>query len=257
MNENYPFYNTSMWILQRDPKRLRVYERDNRIGDTRETSMVDVASSQYWTLDQLKDYAKKNKHAFFQSEYIHAMGTGVANLAEYFALFKTCPQLQGGFIWDFIDQTILTGDPATGQFYYGYGSDWGTPLNDGDFCGNGLVNADRTPSAELEEVKKVQQDVSFTYDSQKRRLTMTNEFLATDLNAFAVELNFYQNGTLFHTTALSEAEKALPPGMSKTIDVALPDYDSDAEVILEIDVKYSQDQSWAKLMVENRAISWR
>lgn len=245
MNENYPFYNTSMWILQRDPKRLRVYERDNRIGDTRETSMVDVASSQYWTLDQLKDYAKKNKHAFFQSEYIHAMGTGVANLAEYFALFKTCPQLQGGFIWDFIDQTILTGDPATGQFYYGYGSDWGTPLNDGDFCGNGLVNADRTPSAELEEVKKVQQDVSFTYDSQKRRLTMTNEFLATDLNAFAVELNFYQNGTLFHTTALSEAEKALPPGMSKTIDVALPDYDSDAEVILEIDVKYSQDQSWA------------
>lgn len=245
MNENYPFYNTSMWILQRDPRRLRVYERDNRIGDTRETSMVDVASSQYWTLDQLKDYAKKNKHAFFQSEYIHAMGNGVANLAEYFALFKTYPQLQGGFIWDFIDQTILTGDPATGQLYYGYGSDWGTPLNDGDFCGNGLVNADRTPSAELEEVKKVQQDVSFTYDSQKRRLTMTNEFLATDLNAFAVELNFYQNGTLFHTAALSEAEKALPPGAAKTIDVALPDYDSDAEVILEIDVKYSQDQSWA------------
>ena len=245
MNENYPFYNTSMWILQRDPKRLRVYERDNRIGDTRETSMVDVASSQYWTLDQLKDYAKKNKHAFFQSEYIHAMGNGVANLAEYFALFKTYPQLQGGFIWDFIDQTILTGDPATGQLYYGYGSDWGTPLNDGDFCGNGLVNADRTPSAELEEVKKVQQDVSFTYDSQKRRLTMTNEFLATDLNAFAVELNFYQNGTLFHTTTLSEAEKALPPGAAKTIDVALPDSDSDAEVILEIDVKYGQDQSWA------------
>lgn len=245
MNENYPFYNTSMWILQRDPKRLRVYERDNRIGDTRETSMVDVASSQYWTLDQLKNYAKKNKHAFFQSEYIHAMGNGVANLAEYFALFKTYPQLQGGFIWDFIDQTILTGDPATGQLYYGYGSDWGTPLNDGDFCGNGLVNADRTPSAELEEVKKVQQDVSFTYDSQKRRLTMTNEFLATDLNAFAVELNFYQNGTLFHTAALSEAEKALPPGAAKTIDVALPDYDSDAEVILEIDVKYSQNQSWA------------
>ena len=54
INENYPFYNTSMWILQRDPRRLRVYERDNRIGDTRETSMVDVASSQYWTLDQLK-----------------------------------------------------------------------------------------------------------------------------------------------------------------------------------------------------------
>ena len=173
------------------------------------------------------------------------MGNGVANLAEYFALFKTYPQLQGGFIWDFIDQTILTGDPATGQLYYGYGSDWGTPLNDGDFCGNGLVNADRTPSAELEEVKKVQQDVSFTYDSQKRRLTMTNEFLATDLNAFAVELNFYQNGTLFHTAALSEAEKALPPGAVKTIDVALPDYDSDVEVILEIDVKYSQDQSWA------------
>lgn len=245
MNENYPFYNTSMWILQRDPKRLRVYERDNRIGDTRETSMVDVISSQYWTLDQLKDYAKKNKHAFFQSEYIHAMGNGVANLAEYFALFKTYPQLQGGFIWDFIDQTILTSDPATGQFYYGYGSDWGTPLNDGDFCGNGLVNADRTPSAELEEVKKVQQDVSFNYDSKKRQLTLTNEFLATNLNAFAVELNFYQNGTLFHTAALSEAEKALPPGMTKTIDITLPDSDSNADVILEIDVKYSQDQSWA------------
>ena len=57
-------------------------------------------------------------------------------------------------------------------------------------------------------MRKVQQDVSFTYDSQKRRLTMTNEFLATDLNAFAVELNFYQNGALFHTTTLSEAKRS-------------------------------------------------
>ena len=245
MNENYPFYNTSMWILQRDPSRLRVYERDNRIGQTRETSMVDVASSQYWTLDQLKDYARKNKNAFFQSEYIHAMGNGVANLEEYFEVFRTYPHLQGGFIWDFIDQTILTGDPATGQFFYGYGSDWQTPLNDGDFCGNGLVNADRTPSAELQEVKKVQQDVRFLYEASTSQLTLINDFLATNLDEFVAELNFYQNGQLFHQVLLSDAEKKIAPADSKTLKVELPKWDENAEIVLEVLVKYQQDQLWA------------
>ena len=59
LDENYGMYNNSLWILAKDPSRLRMYERDNRYGDTRETSMVDIASSQYYSIEQMIDANKQ------------------------------------------------------------------------------------------------------------------------------------------------------------------------------------------------------
>ncbi len=239
MNSDYPFYNSSMWILQRDPSRLRVYERDNRIGEDRQSSMVDVVSTQYWSLDRLTDYARSQSAPLFQSEYAHAMGNGVGNLQEYADVFRQFPQLQGGFLWDFIDQTILT---TTGETtYYGYGGDWGETLHDGDFCGNGLVNADRTPSAEMAEVKKVFQDIRFDY--QHDQITVFNDFLNTSLNEFDLEVQLLQNGQPFYTAMLPGPD--IPPQSSAALPLSLPQYEQEGEIILQIRALYRNDQNWA------------
>lgn len=111
MDDNYCFYNATRWILKRDPSRLRKYERDNRYtkGD-REHSMVDIYSSQYWSVDSVRGHVANtgNKSPYIQSEYAHAMGNGLGNFKEYWEIFREYPNAQGGFIWDWIDQAMRT-----------------------------------------------------------------------------------------------------------------------------------------------------
>ena len=111
MDENYCFYNSTQWILERDPSRIRKYERDNRYtkGD-RTKSMVDIYSSQYWGVDSVKSQVTNtgNKLPYIQSEYAHAMGNALGNFKEYWDIFRNYPNAQGGFIWDWIDQSVST-----------------------------------------------------------------------------------------------------------------------------------------------------
>ncbi|MBS5399931.1 MAG: NPCBM/NEW2 domain-containing protein [Lachnospiraceae bacterium] len=120
MNENYPLYVDSLWILERDPSRLRKYERDNRYTKgSREDSMVDIYSSQYWSVSSVESHVANtaNKAPYIQSEYSHAMGNGVGNFKEYWDIFRTYENAQGGFIWDWIDQSIATPIRNTTVYY--------------------------------------------------------------------------------------------------------------------------------------------
>ena len=85
----------------------------------------------------------------------------------------------------------------------------------------------------------------FLYEASTSQLTLINDFLATNLDEFVAELNFYQNGQLFHQVLLSDAEKKIAPADSKTLKVELPKWDENAEIVLEVLVKYQQDQLWA------------
>ncbi|SEN12815.1 glycoside hydrolase family 2 TIM barrel-domain containing protein, partial [Hydrogenoanaerobacterium saccharovorans] len=119
MNDNYCFFVSTQWILGRDPSRIRKYERDNRytqgtvdesatiIGD-RAHSMVDVYSSQYWGVDGVEGHVKNtsNKAPYIQSEYAHSMGNALGNFKEYWDVFRSYPNAQGGFIWDWMDQSV-------------------------------------------------------------------------------------------------------------------------------------------------------
>lgn len=103
------FYNSSKWILERDPSRLRKYERDNRYTKgQRENSIVDIYSSQYWGVSSVEGHVTNtnNKAPYIQSEYAHAMGNGLGNFKEYWDVFRTYENAQGGFIWDWMDQSI-------------------------------------------------------------------------------------------------------------------------------------------------------
>ncbi|MBQ2508782.1 MAG: hypothetical protein II532_03330 [Bacteroidales bacterium] len=136
----------------KDPYRPVVYERAEQDWNT------DIVAVMYASPDYIADYARKpQKRPFILAEYAHAMGNSVGGLSDYWDTIDKYPQLQGGFIWDWIDQSFPRYD-SLGRFYYAVGGDLGSLPGIGDddaFCANGLVTSLRQPHAHMEEVKAV------------------------------------------------------------------------------------------------------
>jgi beta-galactosidase len=108
-------------------------------------------------------YAQGNPDKpLIQCEYAHAMGNSVGNLQDYWDVIEKYDALQGGFIWDWVDQGLLTKN-ENGEEFWAYGGDFGPEdvPSDGNFCLNGLVNPDRGVKPHLLEVKKVYQHIGF------------------------------------------------------------------------------------------------
>ena len=113
----------------------------------------------YWRYWDLEEYAQNhNDRPFVLIEYSHSMGNSTGNLQEYWDVIEKYDVLQGGFIWDYVDQGLVKYDKFK-QKYWAYGGDYGpdTIPSDRNFCNNGLVNPDRSPHPALAEVKKVYQ----------------------------------------------------------------------------------------------------
>ena len=159
------------WTQRRDPGRGVHYEGD------REGRYVDVYSLMYTShaeVEAIGRYeepalpdpaldARRRRLPFILCEYGHAMGVGPGGLREYQELFRAYPRCQGGFIWEWIDHGIAARTPQ-GEPYYAYGGDFGEPLHDGNFCADGLLFPDRTPSPGLLELKKVLEPLAITFD---------------------------------------------------------------------------------------------
>ena len=456
MNENYCFNNSTKWILERDPSRLRKYERDNRYTKgERENSMVDIYSSQYWGVSSVEGHVTNtnNKAPYIQSEYAHAMGNALGNFKEYWDVFRTYENAQGGFIWDWMDQSILTkvvnktdyylknddgsksevkgtfvdgqkdraldgyaivpgkaanskavtlgawvkyngangsdqaiiskgdsgynlkiiraddkieffvdgwgagtltvpfpedkigkwtylaGTYENGKYtlyadgekigertiskgatvdskeltigigedpeyrgrqfnglidgvrvlnvanpnpdyqpkdsevvytmdftddqiiaeatnyleeseYFGYGGDWGEKVTDHDFCCNGLMNADRTPSPELYEVKKVHQEVSFYDDGEAKngKVRIVNEFYNTNLNNYDITWKLLKDNEIVKDGVLSEEDKNIEAGQEKVVELKdFPEIQAveGSDYILELSTTLKEDQTWS------------
>jgi beta-galactosidase len=124
---------------------------------------TDVVCPMYPTVDHIMAYAQDptNTRPLIICEYAHSMGNSTGNLHEYWQAIETHHGLQGGFIWDWVDQGILIVD-ENGQEYWAYGGDFGDEINDLNFCINGLIWPDRTPHPAMFEYKKILQPVSIT-----------------------------------------------------------------------------------------------
>ena len=122
---------------------------------------TDVISPMYPAIDYLRKWSSETHdwRPLICCEYSHAMGNSNGNLREYFEAFETLPGLQGGFIWDWVDQGLLCLDDQNRQ-YWGYGGDYGDTPNDKNFCINGLIWPDRTPHPAMNEFKKLAQPVA-------------------------------------------------------------------------------------------------
>jgi len=150
------FEATSAWIHRRDPSRPVMYERAGQ------RPHVDLVTPMYSRIPDLLDYVRTwRDRPLILCEYAHAMGNSVGNLQDYWDVIDAEPQLQGGFIWDWVDQG-LAARTRDGEPYWAYGGDYGprgTP-SDGNFLFNGLVGPDRTPHPHYFEVRKVYQPVA-------------------------------------------------------------------------------------------------
>ena len=144
------------WIKAFDPSRPVQYEQASYHKDYN----TDIVCPMYWSYEQCEKYLAENpQKPLIQCEYAHAMGNSMGGFREYWELIRREPKYQGGFIWDFVDQSLHK-KGRNGVTVYGYGGDWNPyDPSDQNFCDNGLIGPDRIPNPHMEEVRYYYQSV--------------------------------------------------------------------------------------------------
>ncbi len=189
----YNFYQTYLWLKEREAggmNRPVNYERALWEWNT------DMYVPQYPSAAWLEEIGKEGSdRPVAPSEYSHAMGNSNGNLAAQWKAINAYPNLQGGYIWDWVDQGLSATD-EDGRPYWAYGGDYGvdTP-SDGNFLCNGLVAPDRSPHPALAEVKYALQDVGFeAADAANGKFVVKNRFYFTNLKKYRVSYAVKANG---------------------------------------------------------------
>ncbi len=185
------FVNGYKMMKELDPTRLVSFEQANTETHT------DIVAPMYMTIDKIKNYvnAPDTYRPLILCEYSHAMGNSMGNFADYWDLFYKHDMLQGGFIWDWVDQGLETS--RDGKRFFDYGGGFGQEhiYNDGPFCLNGIVNPDREPNPHAMEVFKVHQGVSISKDDRDpNAIKFINRFDFTNLNKYDTKWTLLENG---------------------------------------------------------------
>ncbi|MGK4905190.1 glycoside hydrolase family 2 TIM barrel-domain containing protein [Streptomyces albus] len=237
------FRKMADWIHRRDATRPVHYEGMNEVAD--------VESRMYAPPSEVEKYgASGNPKPFLLCEYAHSMGNSTGNLKEYWDVFEKYPNLHGGFIWDWVDQTIrkpVPGDPS--RSYLSYGGDWvpGYPT-DGNFCCNGIIRSDREAEPELHEVKHIYQRIAFSGPkAADGEVELTNKQLFTGLDGYELRWEVTRDGErVQHGTV---RPPATGPGATGTVRLpvrrpARPV--PGAEYWLNLSLVLRRGTSWAK-----------
>ena len=172
------------WIRGYDPTRPIHYEGELQWDLYREKRVSDVVCPMYTPVEEIVGWAKSKtgERPLILCEYAHAMGNSGGGLAEYWAAFRRYHGLQGGFIWDWIDQGLLQLDEQK-RPYWAYGGDFGDEPNDLNFCINGMLAPDRTPHPAMWEFKKLAQPLRVeARDIKRGNLRIHNDQDFTDLD---------------------------------------------------------------------------
>lgn len=217
------FYDAYKWIKKRDNTRAIMFEQ------AMENANTDIVAPMYPDISYMKQYAesKDKTRPFIMCEYSHAMGNSSGNFQEYWDIIRSSTHMQGGFIWDWVDQGMKTTTPD-GRTFLAYGGDLGgySLQNDENFCANGLVAADRTPHPGLYEVKKVYQNVLFKEkDLAKGMITVHNLFDFTNLDKYSFKWELYRNGEKIEEAPF---ELSLDPRQQKDVKLKLSTFKSEA-----------------------------
>ncbi|RLD19143.1 MAG: beta-galactosidase, partial [Bacteroidetes bacterium] len=180
------FYTNYKWLKDRDPSRPVQYERVQRgWGPTASFDWdTDILVPMYPSMESLATYADTFDKPVVMCEYSHSMGNSTGNFQDYWDLIESKPSLQGGFIWDWIDQGLVK-KSAKGEEFWAYGGDYGPaelPTDD-NFLANGVVGPDRVPHPALWEVKKVYANIAFeAVDASLGKVKVLNKNFFKDLS---------------------------------------------------------------------------
>ena len=226
------FYATYDWLKEKDKTRPVQYEGATKYENT------DIQAPMYSRIPHLIKYAENNpQRPLIMCEYAHAMGNSVGNLQDYWDVIEKYDVLQGGFIWDWVDQGLIARTPE-GESYYGYGGDFGAQdlQHDRNFCLNGLVNPDRSPHPSILEVKKVYQYIKFKdFDLKTGELKIHNGYGFTNLNKYGVSWTLLANGKPVANGALNALN--LEPNQSSNLKIDLPPLEAEQEYYLQLSAK--------------------
>ena len=211
------FYETYDYLKKRDGSRPVVSEQAGENPNT------DIVCPMYPTVENMKKYSadKTKTRPYIMCEYSHAMGNSNGNFKEYWDIIRASENMQGGSIWDWVDQGIRT-KTADGRSYFGYGGDFGSHdrYTDYNFVCNGLVNADREPHPGIYEVKKEYQSILFeNEDWQRGKIKVKNEFSFTNLKDFDFRWELLTNGQKFKEGTFSVEANA---GETKAVSLMIP-----------------------------------
>jgi beta-galactosidase len=235
------FEAASNWIHHRDPSRPVHYERAGQRDHT------DIVCPMYSRIEHIVHYAKeKQKRPLILCEYAHAMGNAVGNLQEYWDAIEAYDHLQGGSIWDWVDQGLRKMD-ENGREFWAYGGDYGDKPNDNNFCINGLVMPDRRIPPKMWEVKKVYQNVGIKpEDLKKGKIYITNKAFFTNLKEYDLAWSLTANGKTIQSGKMDAP--ALSPRESKffTLPVKKVTPEAGTEYFLRVAFLLKRDTSWAK-----------
>ncbi|WP_026665774.1 glycoside hydrolase family 2 TIM barrel-domain containing protein [Butyrivibrio sp. FC2001] len=245
-------YAMSKRFKEHDSTRLVHYEglfHDRRYNDT-----SDMESQMYPSVEMIKEHLKKDKKKpFICCEYTHAMGNSCGGMHLYTDLTDTEPRYQGGFIWDYIDQSILKKD-RYGKYFEAYGGDFGDRPTDYNFSGNGIAYGDRTPSPKMQEVKFNYQNISVVFEKSKFKVINKNLFVNTD--SFDATVTLLANGIEICETKMDIAVKPLSNksfNIPKVITEAMMEYESGynltsgtLEFVLTVSFSLKENTLWAK-----------
>ena len=245
------FDATSAWIRARDPSRPILYE------PSEERDNIDIVAPMYVRPYWLERYARSGADKpFLLVEYAHAMGNSVGNLADYWAVIDAHPQLQGGFIWDWVDQAMRATDER-GRDYWAYGGDFGPAgmRNDGNFLVNGLVSADRQPHPHAWEVKKVYEPVGISWvNGRGHGIVVENRRAFTDLSDLEGTWESVVDGIPADFGTLPPL--STPPGGRDTLNlegVSMIRLGGGVEVVLNVILRTRED---APLVPAGHIVAW-
>ncbi|MCR5467832.1 MAG: DUF4981 domain-containing protein [Lachnospiraceae bacterium] len=245
-------YEMSKLFKKMDSHRLVHYEglfHDRRYNDT-----SDMESQMYPSVASIKEFLKEHDDKpFICCEYTHAMGNSCGGMKKYTDLTDEEPRYQGGFIWDYIDQSIFAKD-RYGKDYMAYGGDMGERPTDGIFSCNGIVyGGSRNPSPKMQEVKFNYQNISVRFDKNKYTVENKNLFTNTDVFDAAVAL-FADGKEVFRVRenisvdALSEKTFEVPAEIAKYMEETLlnASLKNKPEFTVRVIFTLKEDTLWAK-----------
>ena len=251
-NESYGgkvIFDMSEKFRALDPYRLVHYE--GIFNDRRYEATSDVESQMYTSVENVKKFLAEHKEKpFIMCEYTHAMGNSCGAMHKYTDLTDTEPRYQGGFIWDYIDQSILKKD-RYGKDFQAYGGDFLERPSDYNFSGNGICyGGDRDPSPKMQEVKFNYQNISILFEKDGK-FTVVNKNLFANTDQFRCVAVLQKNGVVVKK---QEIETAVPPLSSKDYEIPFAilraddkdqKKDLDAEYTLTVSFRLKEDMGWA------------
>lgn len=225
------------WVKAEDPSRAVQYEQAGTKGKT------DIYCPMYAGYQWCENYSKDNKYQkpLIQCEYAHAMGNSQGGFKEYWDLVRKYPKFQGGFIWDFVDQSVRW-PGKNGKMIYAYGGDFNRfDASDINFCNNGLISPDRVPNPHAYEVRHFYQNIWTTpANLENGEINIFNEYFFRDLSAYYLEWEMLKDGKSVRCGRIDNLN--VQPQQTAKVKLNLGETDTEAEWLLNISYKLKNNE---------------